>query len=229
LNQAGVWQGGDSSSGSVEVVEREQTNVDPAPEGGDRRLEAAAETQAAAQEDGRRMDQEIQAGRPDVGPTSGAGRRESAGSKPIPLPSKSEPPASEPASKPAEQKEALSVEELGGLYSDPSKRAAAERIAAQSDLRVGEIADVQRTDDNRLQPELTEAARKDRARGEIARSDPRIDEGDIEAVEAVDDGDQYQATLSEEARVRRAREQFREQGELDGLEPGEDNVFNPRL
>jgi hypothetical protein len=27
----------------------------------------------------------------------------------------------------------------------------------------------------------------------------------------------------------RDREQFREQGELDGLEPGEDIVFNPRL
>jgi hypothetical protein len=173
------------------------------------------------------MDQEIQAGRPDVAPTSGDGRRESAGSKPIPLPSTSEASASEPASQPAQQQDQIRVDELGGLYSDPSKRAAAERIAAQSDLGVGEIADVQRTDDNRLQPELTEAARKDRAREEIARSDPRINEGDIESVEAVDDDDQYQATLTEEARVRQAREQFKEQGELGGLEPGEDVVFKP--
>jgi hypothetical protein len=210
------------------VVEREQTNVDPAPEGGDRRLEASAEMQSAAEEDGERMDQEIQAGRPDQGPTSGGGGRERVGSMAIPLPSRSESSASEPASQPAQQQEQIRVDELGGLYSDPSKRAAAERIAEQSELGVGEIADVQRTDDNRIKPELTEAARKDRARAEIARSDPRIDEGDIESVDAVDGGDRFQATLSEEARVREAREEFKEQGELDGLEPGEDVVFKPR-
>jgi hypothetical protein len=114
------------------------------------------------------------------------------------------------------------VDELGAVYSSDAERRRAEHVAAQTDLEMADIVSVRKTDDGRLRPELTDAAREDRARERfedervssvrelsVAGNDAPLaglDAGEDVRFEAAEDG--VKRELSEEAKLERARENF---------------------
>lgn len=158
-----------------------QESADPAPQGGDRRLQAAAEMQAAAQRDGQRMDQETQGGQLLTGGIS-------------PADAGLEAAAERTAEQRARENFAERRQRIRTLARETTRGPADEAVPLsgydESELRF------ETNDDGSTTVRPTEDAARERAREQIAAENPGVEPEDIESVERTDDG--YRATIRQE-------------------------------
>ena len=191
---------GDSSSGSSssrnrvernaqQSADQQQEPADPAPQGGDRRLQAAAETQAAAQQDGRRMDQEMRAGRPDV---AGGDRLLTGGISPGDA--GLEAAAERTPEQRARENFVERRQDVRGVARGAT-RGAADEAAPLGSYDKSELR-FETNDDGSTTVRPTEDATRDRAREQIVAENPGVEPEDIESVERTEDG--FRATIRQE-------------------------------
>ena len=213
---AGSDSGGGRAERVREAIERQRATAESVgtrvKNAGRRRAEQLREATAAPRDDSSQLADDIKAADEIAGAFSTGATRAAASERP---PDGSSEPSLDAAPRTERGGRDDPEQPLGadvGLESEEADQLAAD-IAAQDDrIDESDIAGFERVDpDPRrsealprdpepvFRAELTDEARRDIARDQIAEQNPEIDAGDIQRLEPTDDG-AYQAVLTDEAR-----------------------------